>query len=120
MNSIGELLRGLCPEVEEGLRPHLENWIEGAVIRSGLPQNWVFKTERETVTFHVSNEGKAQVTVGGAKNPDVTIQWNHDYLVSVLTNRSSVGIPQGPMPGINKHTTKGVIGFDLLRKHLGL
>jgi hypothetical protein len=120
MSCIKGLLGNLCPEVEAGLEPHLKDFFEGLVIRAGLPQNWVFKTEKDIVTLHVSKEGKARVRDGGVENPDVIIEWSHDNLASVLTTRSSGGIPPGEAPNYTARTAKGQIGFNLLKKYLRL
>lgn len=114
------LLTAVCTDVEQGLQPHLSNFIKGAIVRSGLPQNWLIKTESEVLTFSISTEGRARVSEGAVPNPDGVIEWNHDYLASVLRNRSSQEIPGGEAPTITTFTMKGQVGLDILKKHLGL
>jgi len=112
------LLRSVCPEIEGELRPSLKG-LKGALIRGYLPQTWVFRTERETVTLRVDDDGSASAKAGGAEEPDVVISMDHELLTLALESRES---PEGDFepPTIEYGTRKGRTAFKFLRKKLGL
>lgn len=120
MSCIQELLSKYSREVERKLRPHLGGAVRGALIRTQLPQNWNFKTEEEELIFNVNMQGVASIKPGQSPDPDVTIEWIHDYLRTVLEKRSAEGLPPGEEPRIVFHSSKGQVGFNMVRKHLGL
>lgn len=120
MSCIRGLLSNYCLEVERKLKPHLDGMTKGALIRTKLPQSWNFKTEEDEVLFNVDKQGNTSVSSGQTTNPDVTIEWKHDYLSSVLRKRSIEGIPPGEEPEVIIHTSKGQIGYNMIRKHIGI
>jgi hypothetical protein len=119
MTCIASLLEGICPEIEQQLKPNLRG-IKGLLVRSYLPQIWAFETESETVILTVDAQGKASISNTPKYPKDVTIRWKHDSLASALRSRSSAHVPRGERPIIMFHTRKGRAGFDFLRKRVGL
>ena len=119
MSCIQTLLSNLCSEVEQALKPHLQG-LEGLIVSTQLPQIWNFKTEKESVIFYIDKQGNASVVSGSAPVSDVTISWKHDYLASVLRNRSAKEIPKGEIIGYEIHTFKGQQGFNILRQQIGI
>jgi len=112
------LLRSICPEVEGELKPNLKG-LKGAIVRGYLPQIWVFKTDKETVTLRVDQEGHVCAKAGGAREPDVVIRIDHRLLTFALESRER---PEGDIkpPEIEYNTKKGKTAFKFLRKRLGL
>ena len=118
MSCIEGLLSDLCKDVERELKPVVSGLLTGFVAKSFLPQDWVFKTEQESVTFHVTKSGSATSKAGESRNPDVVVEWNHDSLATVLRTRSSEGISRPPRVRIL--TAKGQTGYNQLRKRIGI
>ncbi|HUV60537.1 MAG TPA: hypothetical protein VMW71_00010 [Thermoplasmata archaeon] len=118
MSCIKDLLNDLCRDVEAELKPKATGFLTGWLVQNYLPQNWVFKTEQESVIFHVTKTGSATVKNGDLKTPDVIIEWDHDSLSTVLRTRSSAGISHPPRVSIR--TSKGKAGYDQLRKRIGI
>jgi len=118
MSCIEDLLNELCRDVEGELKPAATGILTGWLVKGYLPQDWIFKTEGESVTFHVTKTGSATVKAGESKTPDVVIEWDHDSLSTVLKTRSSAGILHPPKVSIL--TTKGKTGYDQLRKRIGI
>lgn len=114
MSCVKELLGGLCGEVESRARP----WL--MFIKGYLPQNWIFKTELEKLTFTVTKEGKASVTDGESSEPDVIIEWTQSLLCTALKTRDKKAIPSGEKPKITIITKKGDAAFGFLRQTFGL
>lgn len=112
------LLGGICPELETQLRPNLSG-IFGGIVRSFLPQAWVFVTEGETVTLNVDTNGNAYVRSGRSANADVVIETSHALLSAALRTRNAASVPKGPVK-ITPVTQKGGTAFTFLRGHLGL
>jgi hypothetical protein len=119
MSEIAEIFESLIPEVEKELKPKLNSILLGSFIRGYLPQRWVFKTEKETVTFSVDKKGNATVKEGEVDDPDVKIELDHEFLVEALKTRTQ---PEGdPEKKEFKFlTTKGETAFNLLKKRFGL
>jgi hypothetical protein len=119
MSELKEIFESLCPEVEKELRPKLKSILMGPFIRGHLPQSWVFRTEKETVTFSVDKKGNAVVKEGAEENPDVTIDLDHGYLVEALKTRKQ---PEklSEKNDIRFHTKKGETAFNFLKKRFGL
>ena len=113
MGCVQELLGSLCTEVEGKVAP----WL--IFIRSYLPQSWVFKTEKEVVTFSVGKDGKASVVSDALSEPDVIIDWKHDLLCQVLRTRDKKAVPSGEKPDIKILTKKGEAAYRFLRQTLG-
>ena len=119
MDRVHHLLAELCEDIEKQIKPALRGAI--SILISGyLPQNWVFETDRGSCTLFLDTEGNARVFPGPDKNPDVTIKWNCDSLVSVLKTRSRDSISPGNYPDVFIHTEKGRAAFNYLRKEIGL
>ncbi len=119
MSDLRDLLSKLATEVEIKMRRQLETLVQGSIVRSQLPQKWNFKTEKESIIFSIDKKGATSVEVGEATDPDVTIEWKHDLLLSVVEHRSLEGIPAGAEPNVNVSTRKGKIGYTMIRKSLG-
>ena len=118
MSCIEGLLNEVCRDVERELKPAATGILTGWLVKVYLPQDWIFKTEAESVTFHVTKTGSATVKAGESTNPDVVIEWDHDSLSTVLKTRSSAGISHPPK--VSVLTTKGKTGYDQLRKRIGI
>lgn len=118
MNSICDLLKGYLPEIEMRMRPQLDSVVMGSIVRTQLPQSWYFITEQEEASFIVDREGNANASPGKPGDPDVTIEWKHEYLISVLSTRTLDGIPNGEGPKVTTHTMRGRIGYSMMRKYL--
>jgi hypothetical protein len=115
-------LETLAGEVAQDVERRLAEQMKGfaaAIIRSYLPQQWVFVTEKGTVSLSVSKDGKVRATNGPVASPDVTIEIGHDRLVAAFATRDRSKVPPGPM-GVSAHTAKGRTAFDFLRGRLGL
>jgi hypothetical protein len=119
MSELRDLLEGICPRIEDQLRPHLSS-LFSRMIRSYLPQTWIFHTEKDTATLRVDASGKASAMEGSSPDSDVQIDWTHAQLVAALARQSSAEIPSGPAPSIAFQSDKGRAAFDFLRKRLGL
>jgi hypothetical protein len=118
MACIAKLLENLRPEVESGLKPYLGGFI-GAVIRTYLPQTWVFVTETEAATFYVACSGDTVVYPQAADRPDVTIVVDHAVIFSALSTRDSSLVPAGRRE-VRFQTQKGRTAFNFLRSRFGL
>jgi len=117
-DGIDELLRGVAPDVEKEVRARLSG-LFGGIVRSLLPQAWVFTTDRGTATLQVGADGTARVVPGAAPHPDVTIEVGYQRLHAALTSRDRSKVPPGPLT-VAPHTAKGRTAFDYLRGRLGL
>jgi hypothetical protein len=120
LSCIQGILSSVCSEVETEIKQALKGLLKGPMIRGYLPQTWILRTERETVTFSVDSMGNARATNGMSPNPDVIIEWKHDYTAMALRNRSKAGIPPGEQPKIEFKTGKGKTAFGFIRGRLGL
>ncbi|MDO9538097.1 MAG: hypothetical protein Q7J68_07245 [Thermoplasmata archaeon] len=119
MPSLEELFISICAEVEKELKKVLKGLLSGPMVKGYLPQSWVFKTEIETITFHVDKKGNASVISGMGEEPDVTVSIDHEYLAAALTTREKPGFECKNLD-IKFHTGKGQTAFGFLRKRLGL
>ena len=96
MTCIVGLLAQLSPTIEAHLKPNLKG-ISGFLIRSYLPQVWVFDTGTENASLVVDNNGNVHASSGGVQPTDVLITTTHDSLSSALEaanglrSRDSVG-----------------------------
>ena len=111
---MGEAAKG----VEAQLKPQLSGFF-GGVVRSYLPQRWVFVTEAESVTLGVETSGAVWVRAGREPSADVTIETSHDRLAAALRTRSKEAVPAGAVK-VTAHTTRGRTAFDFTRRRLGL
>ncbi len=118
MGSVADLLSGMCPEIEGQLKPNLRGFFAG-MIRSYLPQAWIFTTEAETVTLQVDTEGNVSVRIGRAASPDVVIQATHAALSAALSTRNPAMVPRGSIKA-QAVTSKGSMAFNFLRNRFGL
>lgn len=119
MRSIMSLLDGVCAEIESQLRPGL-NGTQRFLIVGFLPQTWVFETENQVVSLVVDRHGNVFTQAMNRGDRDVTIQWKHEYLASVLMTRSTACVPHDELPTIIFHTEKGRTAFEFLKNRLGL
>jgi hypothetical protein len=119
MSVLRDLLSKYSVEIEMRMRLQLDAIVRGSLVRSQLPQSWNFKTEEETASFTISKDGKASIREGLVNDPDVTIEWKHALLCAVLKGRSLEGIPPGEEPMVTVHSTKGRIGYTMIRRFLG-
>lgn len=119
MERVGQLLTGLCEEIERQVKPNLRG-LKGLLILGFLPQTWVFETEYGACTVFLDTEGNARVFPGADRDRDVTIQWKHDSLASVLELGSRNAVSEGDYPNVFVHTEKGRAAFNYLKKDIGL
>ena len=119
MESILDLLNGYCTEISMRMRLQLRTIVRGSLVRTNLPQAWNFKTEAEEAYFLIDKDANASARAGRADDPDLTIEWKHDLLASVLRNRNLDGIPAGEEPKVVINSVKGRIGYAMIRRHLG-
>ncbi len=112
------LLTGIAPELEARLQQQLTGFT-GVIVKSYLPQVWVFQTEQDTATLTVAKDGRVTVASGAATHPDVTIATSHDRLSVALRTRDRSQVPPGPLT-VTPHTSKGRTAFDFTRSRLGL
>ena len=119
MTALKGIFESICYEVEAELKSQLSGFISGAFIRAYLPQEWVFKTENETITFSVDRNGNASVRIGTGSKSDVTINIDHEYLSTALTTRSQPSF-QPKKNNVKFHTSKGRTAFNFLKKKFGL
>ncbi|MGA8710023.1 MAG: hypothetical protein WB786_02195 [Thermoplasmata archaeon] len=118
MTSLVSLLESVAHDVQPQVQSQLGGFF-GGMVRAYLPQTWVFRTEKEVASLTVSAAGAISVTKGAAANPDVTIETDHERLVTALTTRSRDRVPPGKLI-VTPHTSKGKTAFEYLRSRLGL
>ena len=118
MSCLVELLTEAGKGVEAQLKPQLAGFF-GGVVRSYLPQRWVFVTEDGSATLGVETTGEVWVRAGREPSADVTIETSHAKLSRALKSRSREGLPSDPVH-VTAHTTRGRTAFDFTRKRLGL
>lgn len=119
MTCLDEIFRPICSDVQNQVKKALKGFITGGIVRSYLPQHWVFITELETVTFAVNSNGNASIISGESQSPDVTIEIDHDYLCTALKTKQSPSFNPRNF-NVSFQTQKGKTAFNYLRKHLGL
>jgi hypothetical protein len=113
-----ELLRETAGRVEPEVQRQLHG-LFGGIVRSYLPQAWVFETDEGTASFLVDRAGVVSVAAGAAKNADVTVKIPANRLRVALTTRDPAKVPPGPL-AVTPHTPKGKAAFGYLRGRLGL
>jgi hypothetical protein len=118
VSCVEELLRKVGRDVQPEVQSRLSGFF-GGLLRTYLPQTWVFVTEDGTASLLVDRAGAVSVTAGALPSPDVTVEVGHDRLrAALLTRRKDAG-PPGPLTVI-PHTAKGRTAFAYLRDRLGL
>ena len=118
MTTLKECFTPICREAEIEIKKNLRG-LAGGIIRGYLPQLWIFKTENETVSFRVDNNGNTSVIEGSNNNPDVIIEIEHNYLVTALQTRSQPNF-QPQFYDVKAITQKGQTAFGFLKKRFGL
>jgi len=118
MSCTVELLKEAGRGVEAQLRPQLEG-LFGGVVRSYLPQRWLFLTDEGATTFGVEPNGSVWVREGRDDAPDVVIEIGHAKLAAALRTRRREGLPPGPV-NVTPRTSKGKTAFEFTRRRLGL
>jgi len=118
MSCLVPALRTAGAEVERQLVPTMRGFA-GAIVRSYLPQRWVFVTERETANLTVDAAGHCTASEGPLEGPDVTVSTTHDRLRAALLSRDPARVPPGPME-VTAHSAKGRAAVALLRRRLGV
>jgi hypothetical protein len=116
---LNELFTPICQEVEKELKKVMKGLLTGPIIKGYLPQNWVFKTEADIITFSVDKKGNAITIEGASQAPDVTITIDHEYLAAALKERKKPDFEYKNFD-VKFHTGKGETAFGYLRKRLGL
>jgi hypothetical protein len=112
-------LDALVPEIQREVGAALSGLLTGAVVRSNLPQVWVFETEEETVTLMVDGEGNVSTLEGAPEHPDVGIRAPSEDLAFVLRERR---LPEGAGERVLRrlYTRKGRLAWEFLRGRFGL
>lgn len=118
MAELTELFRPICAEVQAKLQGALKGFV-GSFVRGYLPQAWVFRTEKEFVTFSVGRDGNASVAEGDTSAPDVVITVDHAYLCEALRTRKK---PEAECATFEVKfcTGKGETAFQYVRGQIGL
>jgi hypothetical protein len=114
-----DLLRPVCSEIEGQLRPHLNGFF-GGMIRSYLPQVWVFRTDQGECGIRVDPNGHASVLEIPPATSDVVVEWTDRQLNAALATRDKHQVPPGPPPQIQFRSEKGKTAFSFLRTRIGL
>ncbi|MGI0129279.1 MAG: hypothetical protein ACREDE_06190 [Thermoplasmata archaeon] len=118
MTCVEDLLR----ETGRQFEPEVQNRLKGlfgGIVRSYLPQVWVFETDDGIASLLVDRAGAVSVVAGASPHPDVTVKIPHDPLAAALRTRRKGSVPPGPLT-VTPHTAKGKTAFDYLRSRLGL
>jgi hypothetical protein len=118
VSCVEELLRAVGRDVQPEIQSRLRGFF-GGMLRSYLPQTWVFETEDGTASLAVDRAGTVTVSPGALPSPDVTVQVGHDRLKAALRTRRKDAVPSGPLT-VTPHTAKGRTAFAYLRDRLGL
>jgi hypothetical protein len=118
MTCLISLFDPICNEIESELKEALKG-LFGGIVRNYLPQQWIFKTDLETVTLYVDIDGNTQVKDGLGSTPDVTIDSDHEYLSTILRMRDRPSFPQKWF-NVSFQTPKGETAFNFLRGRFGL
>lgn len=92
------------------------------MIRTYLPQTWLFISETGRASLFVDVDGAARVVEGNFGTPDVSITWTDQafYAALVLRNRSQIPPSSPSEPSVQKLTQKGGAAFDFLRERFNL
>ncbi|HTW39552.1 MAG TPA: hypothetical protein VMF04_01660 [Thermoplasmata archaeon] len=116
MNHAATLLEKVARQIEPEVQKQLAG-LFGGIVRSYLPQAWVFETDEGTATLVVEKTGAASVRDGAADHPDVTLRVPYAPLARALQSRK----PMSPdAVTVTPHTAKGRTAFDYLRSRVGL
>jgi hypothetical protein len=122
-NKISTYLKlNVAPRVTSELQPQLQNPMIATMLRTYLPQTWLFISETAKGTLFVGLDGVAKVFEGDYGTPDVSITWTDQayFAAFVLQNRSAIP-PQSPKePSVQRITPKGGAAFDFLHERLNL
>lgn len=119
MDSVRQLLRSLCEDVECQIKPNLWGAL-GSIVHDYLPQVWVFETETNSYTLFLDTEGYARVFSGADRDRDITIHWKEKAFEAVLSSGSRDTAHLIDYPDVFVHTDKGRAAFNYLRKEIGL
>jgi hypothetical protein len=113
-----EALAQAAPSLEAEVKTRLGGFL-GGIVRSYLPQTWVFRTPGDAASLTVDGTGHVTVSPAALDNPDVTIELAAGALPQLLASR---GKAAGPPAGVRvtTHTPKGKTAFDYLRGRLGV
>ncbi|MGI0140319.1 MAG: hypothetical protein ACREBT_04115 [Thermoplasmata archaeon] len=118
MNDLSTALTRMVPALERQIRPRLEGFV-GSMVRSYLPQTWVFEAEGEAASLTVDREGNASVAAHALPAPDVTIQAKREILLAALTRGREASAHESDFH-ITTHTPKGRTAFSFLRQRFGI
>jgi len=113
------LLASLRPEIESQVKPQLHG-LFGRIVRGYLPQVWAFRTEEESASLTVGDDGAVRVTPGVARRHDVLVSWSQKQLTAALRTRDRSKIPGGAAPTVEFNSRKGKRAFSFLRSRFGL
>jgi hypothetical protein len=116
MNHAAALLKDVGRQIEPEIQKQLGG-LFGGIVRSYLPQAWVFETDEGVATLVVDQAGVASVLEGPAEHPDVTLKVPYAPLVKALTSKTRIA-PSAVT--VTPHTPKGRTAFDYLRGRVGL
>jgi hypothetical protein len=113
-----DALARLAPSLEAEVKTRLGGFL-GGVVRSYLPQTWVFRTGQDAASLTVDGTGHVSVVPTAAPAPDVAIELPAGTLPTLLAGRGKGGaVPPGVK--VTPLTPKGKTAFDFLRGRLGL
>jgi hypothetical protein len=119
VSELESLLATLRPDIESQIKPHLHGFF-GRIVRGYLPQVWAFKTETESASLTVSEEGAVVTSDGVPRHYDVLIKWSQEQLTAALRTRDRSQIPPGAAPSVKFGTHSGKTAFGFLRSKFGL
>jgi hypothetical protein len=118
MSCLKPLADAVALDIQKRLLAEMKG-LFGGIIRSYLPQRWVFVTEGGVVSLSVEKDGSVRASEGALESPDVTIETSHDRLKAAFETRERSRVPPGPLT-VTAHSSKGKTAFDLLRRRIGL
>ncbi len=112
----------VAPRVTDELQSYLQNPMAATMVRSYLPQTWLFISETGKGTLFVDVDGIARVFEGSFGAPDVSITWTDQafFATLVLQNRSAVALGTPKEPAVQRLTQKGGTAFDFLHGRFNL
>jgi hypothetical protein len=119
MGELQSLLSSLRPDIESQLQPHLHG-IVGHMVRRYLPQVWAFRTESDSASMRVSEEGTVRASSGVPRQYDVLVNWSQKQLTAALRTRDRTKIPVGDPPTFEFKSRRGKTAFSFLRSRFGL
>lgn len=118
MTSTAETLGTAAPSLEAEVKTRLGGFL-GGIVRSYLPQTWVFRTGEDVASLSVDGTGHVTVSPTALPSPDVTVELEHGELARLLASKGKAAEPAGKVK-VTAHTAKGRTAFDYLRGRLGL